>query len=112
MTTFHSEPPAIPRLDLPPEGQTSPGWCLYENDRWNGPAPMDWDEQGWRIYPDKATAFCGLARELRQRCKLFDAGEIPGEFLACAWYPIKVTYLPDGRVRDDTGAEFVAYHPW
>lgn len=111
-TKSHSESPAIPRLDLPPEGLTSRGWGLYENDRWHGPAPMDWDERGWRVYPDKATAFLGLACELRQRCELFHAGQLSGESLACTWYPVEVTYLPDGCARDDSGAEFAPGEPW
>lgn len=73
---------------------------------------MDWDERGWRVYPGKATAFLGFARELRQRCELFHAGQLSGESLACTWYPVEVTYLPDGCARDDSGAEFAPGEPW
>jgi Uncharacterised protein family (UPF0158) len=33
-------------------------------------------------------------------------GQLHGEGLVCTWYPVEVTYLPNGRVRDETGAEF------
>lgn len=102
----------IPRLDPPPEGHTVQGWCLYQDDRWDGPVPHDWDEHGWLVYPDRATAYVGLARELRRRCDLFDAGQLHGEALACTWYPVEVSHLPDGCVRDETGAEFEPGQPW
>lgn len=102
----------IPRLNPPPEGQTARGWCLYQDDRWDGPVPHDWDERGWLVYPDRATAFRGLARELRNRCDEFDAGHLLGENLVCNWYPVEVIYSPDGKVRDETGAEFVPGNPW
>ncbi|MEO5716734.1 MAG: hypothetical protein ABIT37_24865 [Luteolibacter sp.] len=104
----------IPRLHPPPEGQTVTvkGWCLYQNDRWDGPVPHDWDEHGWRVYPDRATAFLGLAREMRNRCDQFDVGQLLGEHLVCTWYPAEVTYLPNGWVRDDTEAEFAPGKPW
>lgn len=104
--------PAIPRLAIPPEGKTVRGWCLYEDDRWDGPAPQDWDEHGWWVYPDRESAFHGLAREFRRRCDLFDAGQLHGPALACNWYPEEVTYLPDGYVSDDTGAIFAPGEPW
>jgi hypothetical protein len=107
-----SEPREIPRLNPPPEGRILYGWCLYEDDRWDGPVPQDYDDEGWLVYPDRKSAFRGLAREMRRRCEWFDTGELPGESLACAWYPREVTYLPDGRVRDDTGAEFEPGKPW
>ena len=28
------------------------------------------------------------------------------------WNPVPVTYLPDGAVRDETGAEFGPGQPW
>lgn len=102
----------LPRLNPPPEGQTLNGWCLYQDDRWDGPVPHDWDEQGWLVYPDSDTAYAGLAREMRRRCDLFDTGEQHGSGLACSWYPVEVTYLPNGWVRDETGAEFAPGEPW
>lgn len=102
----------IPRLDPPPEGQTVKGWCLYQDDRWDGPVPHDWDEQGWFVYPDRATAFVGLAREMRCRCGQFDIGKLPGENFVCTWYPVEVTYLTNGWVSDETGAEFAPGQPW
>lgn len=102
----------ISRLNPPPEGENLQGWCLYKDDRWDGPEPQEWDEQGSFVYPDRATAFIGLARELRSRCDLFDASLLHGEGLVCNWYPVEVTYLPNGRVRDETGAEFEPGKPW
>ena len=107
-----SAPREIPRLHPPPEGRILDGWCLYEDGHWDGPVPQEHDDAGWRVYPDRTSAFCGLAREMRHRCDLFAAGELPGEFLACAWYPREVSYLPNGWVRDDTGAEFEPGKPW
>lgn len=49
---------------------------------------------------------------MRRRCELFEAGNLPGENLACSWYPREVTYLPNGWVSDDTGAEFDPDRPW
>lgn len=102
----------IPRLNMPSDGRALYGWCLYEDDRWDGPVPQEYDDNGWIVYPDRKTAFCGLARELRRRCELFEAGELPGEGLACSWYPREVTYLPNGWVIDDTGTEFDPEYPW
>jgi hypothetical protein len=102
----------IPRIPVPPAGQTAEGWCLYKDDQWNGPAPQDWDDDGWIVYPDPTAAWAGLAREMRRRCDLFDAGKWPGTQLVTNWYPVPVTYLPDGAVRDETGAEFEPGQPW
>lgn len=103
---------SIQCLNPPPEGQTVKGWCLYQDDRWDGPVPHDWDLRGWRVYPDRATAFAGLAREMRERCDRFDSGKLAGESLACNWYPVEVTYLPNGWITDETGAEFEPGKPW
>ncbi|MCU0795763.1 MAG: hypothetical protein MUF31_07480 [Akkermansiaceae bacterium] len=46
----------IPRIPVPPAGQTAEGWCLYEDDRWDGPAPQEWDDDGWIVYPDPSAA--------------------------------------------------------
>lgn len=107
-----SEPQGIPRLSPPPEGRILFGWCLYEDDAWDGPVPQDYDDQGWLVYPDRKSAYRGLAREMRRRCELFEAGELTGEHLACLWYPREVIYLPNGWVRDDTDAEFDPERPW
>jgi hypothetical protein len=72
---------------------------------------MNWDEEGRLVHPGKAMAFRGLARELRQRCDMFVAGRLQGESFACSWYSADVTYLPDKRVRDDTGTEFAPGSP-
>ncbi len=93
----------IPRLTPPAAPWTAEGWCLYEDDRWTGPVPHEWDDDGWWVYPDKASAFAGLAREMRQRCEEFAQGLLGGESLACSWYPVPVTYLANGRVRDESG---------
>ena len=77
---------------------------MDEDDRWNGPAPQEWDDDGWIVYPDPTAAWAGLANEMRRRCDLFDVGKWPGEQLVTKWYPAPVTYLPDGAVRDKTGA--------
>ena len=106
------EPEPIPRLNPPAEGQTLRGWCLYQDDRWEGPVPQEYDDDGWLVYPDIATAYRGLAREMRHRCELFETGNLPGTSLSCSWYPHEVTYLPDGIVRDDTGADFDPERPW
>ena len=106
------EPEPIPRLNPPPEGQALRGWCLYQDDRWEGPVPQEYDDQGWLVYPDKATAYRGLAREMRRRCGLFEAGKLPGTSLSCSWYPHEITYLPNGYVTDSTGAEFDPERPW
>lgn len=106
------DPKWIQRLNPPPEGQTLRGWCLYQDDRWEGPVPQEYDDKGWIVYPDKAMAYRGLAREMRQRCDGFESGEIIGEFLSCSWYPHEVTYLPNGNVLDSTGAEFDPRYPW
>jgi hypothetical protein len=103
--------PSIPRLKPPPHGQVVRGWCLYDNDRWHGPTPQEWDDLGWWVYPDPESTFLGLARELRRRCDLFDAGHLFGPNLVCAWYPEQVTYLSDGYVRDDSGAIFAPGNP-
>ena len=102
----------IPRIACPPEGKTAAGWCLYENDRWDGPAPQEWDDDGWFVYADRATALRALAKELRNRCDRFDAGLLQGEELNPIWYPEKVTYLSNGWVVDETGAEFKPGWPW
>lgn len=107
-----SDPQHIPRLSPPPEGRILHGWCLYEDDRWEGPVPQEYDDEGWLVYPDCKSAFRGLAREMRRRCELFEAGQMPGEYLACSWYPREVAYLPNGWVSDDTGAEFDPEWPW
>jgi hypothetical protein len=102
----------IPRLGRPPEGQAVRGWCLFEDDRWDGPTPQEWDDLGWWVYPDRESTFLGLARELRRRCDLFDAGQLFGPQLACAWYPEQVTYLSDGYVSYHSGAIFAPGGPW
>ena len=106
------EPQDIPRLNPPPEGEVLHGWCLYEDDHWDGPVPQDYDDEGWRVYPDCETAFRGLAREMRHRCELFGAGKFAGSHLAISWYPREVTYLANGWVVDETGAEFEPGKPW
>jgi hypothetical protein len=44
-----SEPREIPRLNPPPEGRILYCWCLYEDDRWDGPVPQDYDDEGWLV---------------------------------------------------------------
>lgn len=100
------------RVPVPAAGQTAEGWCLYEDDCWDGPVPQEWDDEGWIVYPDRPAAWAGLAREMRRRCDLFDVGKWSGEQLVTNWYPVPVTYLPDGAVRDETGAEFGPGQPW
>lgn len=103
---------SLPRLRPPAEPWTVDGWCLYQDDRWTGPVPHEWDEEGWWVYPDRESAFAGLAREMRRRCDEFEAVRLcPGE-LACHWYPKKITYLSNGWVRDETQAEFEPGCPW
>ena len=67
---------------------------------------------GWIVYPDPTAAWAGLAREMRRRCDLFDSGQWPATQLVPNWYPVPVTYLPDGAVRDETSAEFGPGQPW
>lgn len=93
------------RLPLPPEGQTIEGWCLYEDDRWDGPCPQEKDDHGWVVYRDKPAAFVGLAREMQSRCELFATGQCGGEYLRCNWYPARVTLYPDGRLYDEFDSE-------
>ena len=93
------------RLPLPPEGQTIEGWCLYEDDRWDGPCPQESNEHGWVVYRDKRAAFVGLAREMQSRCELFAAGQCTGEYLRCNWYPARVTLYADGRLYDEFNSE-------
>lgn len=96
----------LPRLRPPCAPWTVEGWCLYQDDAWSGPVPHEWDDEGWWVYPDKDSAIAGVFREMRRRADDFDAGRWPGGNPAFLWYPKKVTYLHDGRVRDETGAEF------
>jgi hypothetical protein len=105
-------PQDIPRLSPPAEGATLSSWCLYEDDRWDGPVPQEYDDKGRIVYANRKTAFRGLAREMRRRHELFEAGKLPGGYLACRWYPREVTYQPNGWVIDETGAEFDPKGPW
>jgi hypothetical protein len=73
-----SEPSGIPRLSPRPEGRILYGWCLYDDDRWDGPVSQEYDDKGWLVYGDRKTAFRGLAREMRCRCELFETGELSG----------------------------------
>jgi hypothetical protein len=96
----------IPRLHPPAAPATLQGWCLFKDDPWIGPVPQECDARGWRVYPTREAAFAGLAREMRRRCDEFEAGQRVGAELVCRWFPMRVTYLADGRVRDETGVDF------
>ena len=95
----------IQRLQRPPGGQAIDGWCLYEDDQWDGPGPMESDESGWVVYREKMSTYVALAREMRNRCDLFAAGLCAGEHLRCNWYPVRVSLFPDGRIRDEFNSE-------
>lgn len=93
------------RLTLPPPGQRVQGWCLYRNDRWDGECPQEEDELGFLVYADKESAYAALARELRLRLELHEAGRWLGAELETGWYPMEVTLFDDGHMWDGADSE-------
>lgn len=99
------EPIQIHRLSLPPAGQSLRGWCLYEDDRWDGPCPQESDEHGFLVYADEVSAYAALAREMKRRCSWFEERKLHGGALRCLWYPMRVTWFADGHLVDETNSE-------
>jgi hypothetical protein len=95
----------IDRLPLPTTKEPVKGWCLYQDDRWDGSCPQQEDEDGFIVYASEAAAYTALAREMRARCDYFEQGKLGGGELRCLWYPMPVSLFADGRLFDETNSE-------
>lgn len=95
----------IDRLPLPTTKVPVKGWCLYQDDRWNGPCPQQEDEDGFIVYASEAAAYAALAREMQARCEYFEQVKLSGGELRSLWYPMSVSLFSDGRIFDRTNSE-------
>jgi hypothetical protein len=101
-TSMHAshEPEPIPRLNPPPEGQTLRGWCLYQDDRWDGPVPQEYDDQGCgkSLVTNAPSSDSGTKPIAPLRASMRDAMKFP----ALATIRLPFTEPPETRPRSTT----------